>query len=256
MPEQSPEPFILFEEQLPNIDRLIQATARRRRLSQDEGDEFRSFAYEHLLANGCAILFQYRGASRWTTFLTVVVQRLFLDFRDHRWGKWRPSAKARRRGNAGILLDQLLRRDGFGTDEAIRILKNNHGVELPEETLRRWAAELPFHGRPAPADEACLEYRAAPERTDAAVLEAESLRERRGVEELLEEALQALEAEDRLILRMRFLDGFKVSEISRLLDLPQKPLYRRIQADLVLLRTWLEEHGWTARELEEVFREV
>lgn len=248
MPELSPEspsadPLALFEEQLPRIDRVLERTARRRRLVEDEADELRSFVYEHLLANDCAILMKYRGESQWSTFLTVVVQRLFLDFRDHRWGKWRPCAKARRRGDAGILLDRLLRRDGFQVEEAIRILRENHQIRVPAETLRLWAAEFPRHGRPVALGEECLETCCAGERSDAQMVAAERAREVRQVRRTLQQALASLPAEDRLMVKMRYLDGFRISEIARVLSVPQKPLYRRVNAALAQIRRSMEDQG-------------
>jgi len=46
-----------------------------------------------------ALLAKFEGRSSLRTFLTVVIQRLFLDHRISAWGKWRPSAEARRGGS-------------------------------------------------------------------------------------------------------------------------------------------------------------
>ena len=43
----------------------------------------------------------------------AVIQRLFLDARIAKWGKWRPSVSARRLGGVAVLLERLLTRDGL-----------------------------------------------------------------------------------------------------------------------------------------------
>jgi DNA-directed RNA polymerase specialized sigma subunit len=53
--------------------------------------------------------------------------------------------------------------------------------------------------------------------------------ERAAVEVERSGALAELGSQDRLILKMRFQDGFQVSRISRLLGLDQKELYRRLE---------------------------
>lgn len=61
---------------------------------------------------------------------------------------------------------------------------------------------------------------------------------------VLQNALSALSEEDRLILKLRFQDSIKISQIADLLDLPAKWLYRRIQVILGSLRSVLEDEGW------------
>jgi DNA-directed RNA polymerase specialized sigma24 family protein len=61
-----------------------------------------------------------------------------------------------------------------------------------------------------------------------------------------------LPPQDRLILKMRFGQGFNVAEIAATLHLPQKPLYRRIDAILGALRKRLEGEGMRASEVAEL----
>ena len=50
----------------------------------------------------------FEGRSQLRTYLITVVQRHFLDDRNARWGKWRPSSIARRIGPIAVLLDLLV----------------------------------------------------------------------------------------------------------------------------------------------------
>ena len=85
-----------FLAQLDTVDRVVAFVCRRHRLSPDESDDFRSVARVKLLEHDYAILRAFEGRSSIQTYLTVVIQRLFLDYRISAWGKWRPSAEARR----------------------------------------------------------------------------------------------------------------------------------------------------------------
>ena len=53
-----------------------------------------------------------RGRGSLNTYLRVVIERLVLDMRVTNWGKWRPSARARRLGAEAVLFEQLTVRDG------------------------------------------------------------------------------------------------------------------------------------------------
>ncbi len=252
MPKQSPDPYSLFTKQFPNIEHVLVRIARRQHLSAEERGEFRSFVYRRLLADDCSCLHRFQGKSRWKTFLTVVIQRLFMDFRNHRWGRWRPSARARRRGVGGILLERLVSRDGFGVEEAISILRENHGVRIPSHELRHWAAQLPQRGRPAWVNDSCLQNYCAPERTDAELLDHERGEQACTIYRRLERVLSSLPAQDRLVLKMRYEDDLRINEIARLLARPQKALYREIKAIQAQMKRSLGEMGCHPKEVAEV----
>ena len=62
-------------------------------------------------------------------------------------------------------------------------------------------------------------------------------------ERTLGKELAKMAAEDRLLFRMAFEDGFTVADIARTLGLEQKPLYRRLERLLKQLRAALEAVG-------------
>ena len=53
----------------------------------------------------------------------------------------------------------------------------------------------------------------------------------------------ALPQEDRALLQFRFAESMKISDISRMMRLPQRPLYRRIEALLDRFRASLAAAG-------------
>src|SRR2546423_8721210 len=78
----------LLVENLDLIDRVIAFISRRQRLDQVESEEFGSIVKLKLVENDYAIVRKFEGRSHFATFITIVVQRMLLDYRIHHWGKW------------------------------------------------------------------------------------------------------------------------------------------------------------------------
>ena len=234
----------LFEASLPDIQRVARFVARRQRLTSTEADDFCSEVSLALIESDYAVLAAFQGRSSLRTYLTTVIQRQFLDYRRKLWGKWRPSAEALRRGPLALRLEILLHREGLSFDEAIETLKTNLACEESREALAEIAAALP----PRPARRARAESGeegssvlagdlASPE----VQLEGRETAARAQV--LVNRLLEALEAQDRIILRLRFEDDISVADIARTLHVDQKRLYRRVEVTLNSFRKSLEEGG-------------
>jgi hypothetical protein len=65
-------------------------------------------------------------------------------------------------------------------------------------------------------------------------------------------ALDSMTPQDRVILRLRFGNEAAVSDIARALGVPQRPLYRRIEALLADLRKTLERFGIAAGDVADI----
>src|ERR1700730_10697811 len=103
---------------LGTVDSIVLALARRRGLSADDAADLASMVRLRMMVDDYAILRKFQGRSGLRTYLTVVIDRLFLDERVARWGKWRPSRQARREGPPAVLFERLVMRDGFTFEEA------------------------------------------------------------------------------------------------------------------------------------------
>lgn len=249
-------PEQLFLTNLPLVERVIAFVCRRHRLRPEEAEEFASTVRLKMVADDYAVLRKFEGKSQLATYLTTVVQRLFLDYRNHLWGKWRPSAEAKRIGPVAVELERLTTRDGLGFEEACTTLRGNHGVEMSEKELADIVARLPpRQPRHLEGEEALEGYPAPDSRPDHHLLDGEREQIRRRVEAALGRSLTNLPPEDRLILRLRMEDDFTVAEISRALHLDQKPLYRRMEAIFRCLRRALEEDGIEKEEVSRVLEE-
>jgi RNA polymerase sigma factor for flagellar operon FliA len=83
----------------------------------------------------------------------------------------------------------------------------------------------------------------AADRADTATLDRElhALSQRAGA--LLRDTMAAWPAPDRMLVRLRFESSLSIADIARLMKVPQRPLYRRLEALLGRLREILLNAG-------------
>lgn len=250
----------LYLSQRPLIDRTIESICRRNHVSHADRDDFRSATHLHLIDHDYAVLRAYEGRAEIAAFLHAVIRRLFQDWRNAHWGRWRPSESVRRGGPLAVQLETLLVRDKRPLHEAIEVLRTNHGVAESAADLERMAAKFPARVMRAfvtadvlesTADQSASEYASASARVDAE--EAASVAGK--VTAALNAVLAELPPQDQLILRMRFENGAAISTISRVLGLEQPPLYRRVDRLLGAVRARLEKAGVTAGDAREVLHQ-
>lgn len=232
------------------IQAVIGVIARRHRLSADERDEFAGHTHLRLLEDDGAILRKFEGRSSLRTYLVTVINRLFLDYRVAQWGRWRPSAQARRLGPTAILLERLIVRENRSYDEAESLLRTNFRVEEDAKAIAALYAQLPTIARRRQVDDEALHGLVASVADgERQVMEGEHREHADRTLGCLERALAELPAQDRLILQLRFQESLTVATIARTLALDQKPLYRRLDYLLKDLRARLEAEGIAAEDV-------
>src|SRR5215211_7323506 len=101
----------VFVRHLDWIQRTSAAVCRRHGLQRADAQDFTSWVTLRLVENDYAILRRFRGESALTTYLVVVVATLYREYRVKRWGRWRPSAAARRAGPVAVRLETLVHRE-------------------------------------------------------------------------------------------------------------------------------------------------
>jgi RNA polymerase sigma factor (sigma-70 family) len=243
----------LFTTHLPTIEWAIGQVCRRKCLRGEEAEDFASSVRLKLLEDDCAVLRKFKGVSKISTYLVTVVLHLFQDYRIAKWGKWRPSAEARRVGTVAVQLETLTVRDGLGFEQAVETLRRNFGVTESAVELAEIAGRLPSRlpSRRFEGEEA-LERVPAPAAADERLHDGERVEAAARVAAALREALAALPPEDRLLLTMRYEDGFQVSRLSTVLGRPQRQLYSQCDRLARELRKALEARGVTAAQVADV----
>lgn len=248
------DPRELFRENIALIDRVLDRVCRRARLFGADAEDFASSARLALLENDGAILRRFEGRSSLATFLSVVFEHLLADQRVRQYGKWTPSAEAARLGAAAVLLERLLHRDRRDIREATAVVQSAH-PELTAREVAQLAARLPYRAqRPhrVDVDDMAALSVPSPDRADSRAVAADVQRLSDRAAAVVRDELVAMPAEDRAILRFRFGREMSIADISRIMRLPQRPLYRRMEALLARLRTALGRAGIDAAAVEEI----
>lgn len=239
-----------FAASLPVVRRVIHLIARRHRLSPEDEAEFTSVVFLKLVSDDYAVLRRFRGQSGLAAYLGVVITRALLDWRNTHWGKWRPSAQARRIGDAAVTLERLIDRDRLDPREAVAMMAHEPRWGLSSASVRGLREQLPDRA-PRPQMVEVLDV-ATPHTSDHAdhQIDAGDVAER--VERArcaLKRALADLSWEDRRLLALRFRAGLSVAEIARLTGSDQRLLYRRLKAVLAEIGRNLEQRQLTRGEV-------
>lgn len=237
-------PEEIYLQNLRTIERIAGSVARRSHLNRDETEEFVQEVCFRLLDDDYGVIRKFEGRSTFTTYLTTVILRLYQTYRVEQWGKWRPSAEAKRLGDKGITLERLLSRDGHSFHEAVQILTTRADslytvAELEAIYLRlppRMPRPIVVAGDDVP-DAVAVEVE---DRVETHERECAAREVGAQVDRLLPETL---DPEDRLILQLRFWHDLKVNEIAHILHLDPRKLYKRLEALFKTMRRALEQAG-------------
>jgi len=238
-------PDEIYLQHLPTIKRIAAFVARRHHLEAGEAEEFVQEACVRLLDDNYGIIRKFEGRSSFSTYLTTVISRLFAQWRVEQWGKWRPSAEAKRLGDKAITLERLMSRDGFTLSEAVRVLTTPGSSSYTIGELEAIYLRLPPRNpRPIVVSEEVV--------PDVMTVEADAYeriaagdraRAVRQAFQCIDGVFKEMEPEDQLILQMRFWHGQRVPDIARTLHLDQKKLYKRLDRLFLILRRELETAG-------------
>jgi RNA polymerase sigma factor (sigma-70 family) len=233
-----------FLDALPLVNQIVKSLLRGGRLPDDDVENFRSLALTKLIDDDYRVFRQFRGGCSLRTYLLVVLRRVLLDYRSQQWGKWRSSQAAKRQGTLAIRLEQLVGRDGLTFREAVSALRTNFGVEDSTTVLQELVGQFPDRNRARIEGTDVL-----PEVQDRAPLPDDVLIQKQAraqislVRRQLQAALSALPAQERRIVKMRFVDAMPVVEIAQAIGCDAKSLYRDIERILAKVRRAMHGRG-------------
>lgn len=244
MSSHTESPEQLFVAELPLIERVIDSICRRHCCFGPDAEDFGSTVKLKLMDDDYAVLRKFRGQSAFSTYLMTVIANQYRDYRIHKWGKWRSSAPAKRLGTVAQQLEKLRSRDGHTFDEAVAILSDHLGDDAPpREELDRLDALIPVRPQRRFEGEERLAGLAGGERADRRVVDGERAAALERARASLARALAGLAAEDRLIVKLCFEDGFSKVNVARRLEIPQRLFYSRVEKILKALKKALEDDG-------------
>jgi RNA polymerase sigma factor (sigma-70 family) len=244
----------LFLRELGTIEQAIRFASRRPAFSREDAEDFASYVKLKLIENNYAIVRKYRAQASFAAFISVVVQRMLLDYRITQWGKWHASAKAQRMGEPAITIEAMLVRDGRSLGEIMSAL-SRRWPDMTRQQVEAIAAQLPHRAIRPRAVELDLEktqFASSSEDFEEPLLAVHRRILGHKIQSVVNTTLNDLEELDRVVFKLRFEGGMSVADIARTLCVDQKPLYRRLKRALLRLREQLEAAGITAAEAAEV----
>jgi RNA polymerase sigma factor (sigma-70 family) len=233
----------LFISNLSLIERIVASIGRRYRLGPADLADLASIVNLKLIENDYAVLRQHEGRSALSTYLFVVVQRCYYAYRDQEGGRWRPSAEASRMGETAVALERLLHRDGFSYSEAAGQLLDRN-PQLTAEELDALYARLPNRPPRSKGDgDAALTYLPSSVSADERLVDGELSATSERIRSALGAVLRDADAEERTILRLRFVEGMRPATIASLLNADVRKVYKRLELLLRRLRRALLAAG-------------
>ena len=226
----------LVVSRLPEIQERVRTCSLKYHLPEEDVQDIAGAVAVKVVANDYGSLRHFRGASSLDTYLTTLIRNQCRDHVGRLWGRWRPSAKARRLGPLAVELETLMRRDGFTSREAIETLATRSASAGDRARLEAIVRALPIP-RTGPQTEVSSKAADPLEHEEARALV-------RACRRALEGALFDLPERDRELLRLRFVEGSSVPAIATRLGAPKRSLYTRLDRLSRNLRRRLEAQGF------------
>jgi RNA polymerase sigma factor (sigma-70 family) len=220
-----------FLDNLPLIDRATAVVCRKYGLPGPDAEDFTSDIHIKLIEDDYAVLRKFKNESQLSTYLSVIIPRHYFDQKIHVWGKWRPSMLARKAGDAAILLERLISRDGMSLTEASTLVRQNYR-ELDSRAIEALASSIVTRRAPRASEVERTEEMPEPASSISAedeLVTSEREATARRTNAIVNRELGRMPSEDRLIMQLHYIHAMKVSTLARLLKVDQKQLYRRIE---------------------------
>lgn len=229
---------------------------------------------EHLSAGDFRVLREYKGRSSLRRYLEVVICNKVIDLYRSKEGRGRAADEARKMGEVGVRLYELVHQKGLPVEEAHIILKAENGFTGDLKTLEEMADRIGSkrvaahrevlagsHSLYDSEDEGgrrgsylrvlkddCGQI-TVPD--DAPGPEAAFLNDEKEARKAaaLKEVVRSLTPEERLMVKLRYVDGKDIRQISRAIGCTEKNTYRKLDSMLKRCRGMLFKKGLKTEDL-------
>jgi RNA polymerase sigma factor for flagellar operon FliA len=246
-----------FLEHLEWINRFASRVCRSHGLVGADAEDCTALVRMKLIEDDYAVVRRFGGDSELRTYLGIVITRQAASYVRGERGRWRPSAAAQRVGPVAVELERLVRRGGYTLQQAGEKLRTEGLTEHSDVELARLLGQFPERAplRPEVQEPAAGVDAPGDSRADERVTGAEADSRRADMLRALGTALEQLEPEDQVIVRMHFIEGYTLASVSRIRGLDQKPLYRHVDRLRARLRGILENAGVHRDDVRALFDE-
>lgn len=234
---------------------------------ENEALELSGRVMDQLSGNNFQVLRQFKNRSKFTTYLTTIIAHQAIDMIRRKKGRNREKERAREFGDLGFQIYQKTVAQGLSTERAYLELQNEGKISISESEFLKIAARISRSGRnpgsmPNP-DNNLIRMGNQNSETGEIVSpdnrnnpEDTAIRnnQKKQIDQLLQDILNELNGEDRLILRMRFpisldQEPESIDSIASALGISAKAVYKRISRILKKCRRKIEERGLKTHDI-------
>jgi RNA polymerase sigma factor (sigma-70 family) len=242
-----------YANQLKQIDEAISIICRKHGMFGDEAKDFAQHVHLHLIEKDFRILRAYKGNSSLKTYLHTVISRIFID---QVRVKWHPSAEAKRIGETAVELEKLIYRNQYSVHEACQILAANPSTAIDENAAHDMLGRLHVKTqRLAKVDDSEERLLILPDPApdpENRIAHKQFLGKKRQMIAIIGNIIPSLSSEDKLLIKLLFLSGHKISEIARLQGKDDRQLYKKTQAILQKMREAVADAGIMESDIREI----
>ena len=235
------------------IERAVRFVAGRARLSPQDAEELQSQVNIRLIENDYAVVRHFKGGCAFSTYVHTIARHVLADQRMHELGRYRPSARAKRLGEPGMRLEELLSRDKKTFDEAFEILQRHHTVTREEAEAMAASLRPRMPRLQVQQLDDNIEPAVGPDTVEKRAIEHERDARAALIRRVYQETLSTFSEADQLVFRLRW--GFPpvtVARISRMLHRDQNKLYPLLDRMLKRLGEAFRSAGVTAAEIRDL----
>lgn len=235
---------------------------------ENEALELSNLILDKLRENNYKILKNFKGKSKLSTYLTVIIANQIVDTIRKKRGRSREKERAKPFGILGTQIIQRILTEGNTVDQLFRELKSQdnftHSKEEFEAIVDRIRGSRPkvIHVSPSENNPFLQKGHQNPESGEMIVVDSKNNPEEKIIQsqkqeklkEVLDFIVSQLTGEERLILRLRFpIHGDEspkdITSIALLLDISKKAAYKKISRTLKKCRQILIERGLEINDL-------
>lgn len=215
-------------EQLDSIKTIARKTSKAKGLASDCHKDFVSYVILKFVENDYRRLQQFRHNCQWKTYLTKVIKRLWINFLEEQFGKWRSSQKATQLGTHAQELERLVYREGFSLREAIQILNQKHHTTGDSQDWESIYQQLPTRLPKRFIDLESANHVATSQNIEQELLNREEQRVTHLKLLHIKKFIASLNPEDQNLLWLRFEHCLTIPQISKRTGIKNRSLYFKL----------------------------
>lgn len=234
---------------------------------ENEALELSGRVMDQLSGNNFQVLRQFENKSKFTTYLTTIIAHQAIDMIRRKKGRNREKERAREFGDIGMQVYQKTIVQGLSTERAYQEFQNDGRAAMSESEFMKIAARISGSDRNPGAipnqDDNLIRMGhqncetgeiISPDNRNNPEDTAIRNNQRQQMDQLLQDILNELNGEDKLIIRMRFpvsrdQEPESIDSIAAALGISSKAVYKRVSRILKKCRQKILKKGLKSHDI-------